>query len=317
MLRDVKYIFIYTHPYFKNMEKRRIIKLGKSSYVISLPKDWALKFNLKEGDWVFLEVKEDELRISPSKFKIKGRVGSFRIDAEHIEEPVLASLIKALYKAGYNEIVLSSDRIISPQLVNTVKKTISNLFGVEITHQRPREIVLKIRTENIEPKELINNEFSLVLGAMEYALALVEERNAEYLENLEFIQEIFLKIHALIIRVLDDEEEHKRILMISTDLGRILNLLIKIALLVSLSLEDHLLQIIGENLKILLVVLQETKDACLKKDARRAKGVITKIADEDFLKTRGLEKSLARLLNSYLKDMVSSYISILENIIIS
>jgi len=36
--------------------KRKLVRTGKSSYAIILPKDWVEYYGLKEGDYVLLEV---------------------------------------------------------------------------------------------------------------------------------------------------------------------------------------------------------------------------------------------------------------------
>ncbi|RLI82624.1 hypothetical protein DRP04_03585 [Archaeoglobales archaeon] len=38
--------------------KRKIVKVGRTSYSITLPKDWVELNDLKEGDFVLLEVNE-------------------------------------------------------------------------------------------------------------------------------------------------------------------------------------------------------------------------------------------------------------------
>jgi len=46
--------------------KRKIVKVGKTSYAITLPKDWVELNSLKEGDEVWLEV-NDYIVVKPPK----------------------------------------------------------------------------------------------------------------------------------------------------------------------------------------------------------------------------------------------------------
>jgi SpoVT / AbrB like domain. len=45
------------------METRKIQKTGGSTYIISLPKQWMVENNLKNGNVVAMEVDENSLRI--------------------------------------------------------------------------------------------------------------------------------------------------------------------------------------------------------------------------------------------------------------
>ena len=52
------------------MDFRKVINLGKSSYVISLPRQWAKKNNIKKGDILkFYENKNSDLIVSPNERK--------------------------------------------------------------------------------------------------------------------------------------------------------------------------------------------------------------------------------------------------------
>ena len=46
------------------MEYRRLISFGRSSYVVSLPKEWIGQNNLKKGDLVYLQESGPNLLLS-------------------------------------------------------------------------------------------------------------------------------------------------------------------------------------------------------------------------------------------------------------
>jgi antitoxin component of MazEF toxin-antitoxin module len=57
----------------KGLEYRKIQRVGKGSYVVSLPKDWVRDLGLKKGETLALEVQEDSsILLLPSKI-LEGR----------------------------------------------------------------------------------------------------------------------------------------------------------------------------------------------------------------------------------------------------
>ena len=47
------------------VEFRKLISFGKTSFVMSIPKAWVTKNNLKKGDLIVLQEKENNLLLSP------------------------------------------------------------------------------------------------------------------------------------------------------------------------------------------------------------------------------------------------------------
>jgi len=254
------------------------------------------------------------LRIFPYEPEISSGDKEYKIDMYNIKETFLANLIRALYKAGYNRIILSSSKIISPRLINIIKETIGSLPGTEIAYQRPREIVLEIRTENIELRELIHKGFSLVSGAMEYVSALIEEASIEYLENLKFIQESFHGIRALTVR-LSNGGNCRYILVTLYSLEKILEAIVKIAILTSFNFKSDLKNV-KRSLRNLFAIFQRVKNTYLEANIEQAKEVIDEISKNDFLGKWMIEDEFTRILDSHFKDIVSSCTLILECIII-
>ena len=54
--------------------KRKIVKQGAATLMISLPSKWCKKFGLKKGDEVDIETANDSLLVSPKEIKVKSEV---------------------------------------------------------------------------------------------------------------------------------------------------------------------------------------------------------------------------------------------------
>jgi len=94
--------------------ERRIMSLGRSSLVISLPKNWIQLNNLNKGDVVSFAIQRDRsLVISPGAEK-KRKHNEITVRIEKNEEiTLLVRKIMACYLNGYFGIRLVSDSAIS------------------------------------------------------------------------------------------------------------------------------------------------------------------------------------------------------------
>ncbi len=106
--------------------ERRIMALGRSSMVISLPKNWMQLNELKKGDVVSFAIQRDRsLAIYPAaKRKAPPKEITLRI-GQNEEETLVTQKIIGSFLNGYSGITLISDKIFSvPQ-----RKVIRNIAG--------------------------------------------------------------------------------------------------------------------------------------------------------------------------------------------
>lgn len=94
------------------MDRRKIMSLGRSSLVISLPKDWLNMNNLKRGDFIFTTVEKDsslKLQLSLNAKK-KPKEISLSISVDETGESIIRKII-GCYLNGYSLIKLRSAKI--------------------------------------------------------------------------------------------------------------------------------------------------------------------------------------------------------------
>jgi phosphate uptake regulator len=111
----------------KLLEQRKVMSLGRSSLVISLPKHWVNLNKVKQGDVVSLEIQRDRsLVVFPGLTRKKEqRKITLYIDPNESEDSVARSII-ACYLNGYSNIRLTSRKIFSiPQ-----QKAIRHIAGI-------------------------------------------------------------------------------------------------------------------------------------------------------------------------------------------
>jgi bifunctional DNA-binding transcriptional regulator/antitoxin component of YhaV-PrlF toxin-antitoxin module len=98
-------MFIYLeNTYILGMVmKRKIVQHGNTSLTISLPIQWAKRFDLKKGDELDIEEREKSLLISTEKAIKTERVV---LDVSEFDERSLVWHLVSLHKSGFDEIKL-------------------------------------------------------------------------------------------------------------------------------------------------------------------------------------------------------------------
>jgi len=109
--------------------ERKIISLGRSSLVVSLPKHWVKLNELKQGDVVSLAVQRDRsLAIFPSVKKKKGNEEIvLHVDADE-KVTVIARRIIGSYLNGYTRIKVLSDEIFSVRQRKEIRNIVRMLY---------------------------------------------------------------------------------------------------------------------------------------------------------------------------------------------
>ncbi len=111
------------------MDKRKIMALGRSSLVISLPKHWVNLNELKQGDVVSLAVQRDRsLVVFPGpERKREPKTITLHVDPDEKEVMIVRSII-ACYLNGYSGIRLVSKKIFSIPQQRAIRRIVRVLY---------------------------------------------------------------------------------------------------------------------------------------------------------------------------------------------
>ena len=109
--------------------ERKIISLGRSSLVISLPKHWVKLNELKQGDVVSLAIQRDRsLAIFPSgKKKKESEEIVLHVDVDEKETLIVRRIIGS-YLGGYNNIKVLSNKIFSVRQRKAIRNIVRRLY---------------------------------------------------------------------------------------------------------------------------------------------------------------------------------------------
>ena len=111
------------------MDRRKIMSLGKSSLVISLPKDWLNKNNLKRGDYIFTKIEKDsslKLQLSLTAMETLKEI-SLSISVDEEGESIIRRII-GCYLNGYSLIKLKSEKIFTVEQQRFIRSTMGSLY---------------------------------------------------------------------------------------------------------------------------------------------------------------------------------------------
>jgi phosphate uptake regulator len=169
----------------QNEEQRKLQVTGGSTFILSLPKEWATRNELKRGSSMVLREEDDgTLTISPTKFEKKEKQDEAYIKTNPNDNPdaVMRTAISA-YLNGYNvlHIRAQGQKVLSTKTRNHLKNFARNyLVGTEIVIDTPTELTLQVLLNY--PELTVHN----ALSRMSIIAASMHKEALSALNNLDY-----------------------------------------------------------------------------------------------------------------------------------
>lgn len=194
------------------METRKVYVSGGSTYVISLPKKWVKKSNLKAGDSLVVTEQGSSLLIETSIIEKESQVKEIKISQVTSSE-ALQRIIIALYLVGYDTIRIKLDRKDHLPYRENVRNILDYLIGVEIVEDTGDAMTLEIMVDyrRMSTMQMLQRMFSInrsmlldtgkALKTMDIGLAkdvIVREKEID-------------RLYFLVVRQLKSAVEHQQI----------------------------------------------------------------------------------------------------------
>lgn len=164
--------------------KRKVIQIAESTQLVSIPRQWAKKYNIKKGDELELTLKGNRIEITTSTIK---EPIVHDLDISNLQQMILRCLM-ALYKRGVDEIhVIYNDE----KLIEIIHKAIGKeAAGYEIIDQTKGKCVIKYVTGELGDFEsILRRMFLLLINMSNETYDAIETRNFERLNNVAFLEE--------------------------------------------------------------------------------------------------------------------------------
>ncbi len=128
------------------METRKVYVSGGSTYVISLPKKWVKKANLRAGDSLVVTEQDGSLLIETSIAEKESRVKEIKI-SQVTSSDALQRIIIAFYLVGYDTIRIKLDRKDHLAYRESIRKILDYMIGVELVEDTNESMALEIMVD--------------------------------------------------------------------------------------------------------------------------------------------------------------------------
>ncbi len=124
-----------------NEEIRKVQVTGKSTFVVSLPKKWAVSAGITSGSLIHMHPQEDGSLLFTSNGKFAAKGSKTLIIDGRIGEPLIRDII-ATYVAGYRMIELKAKNI-TPEQRKDITAIVKKLIGIEIIEETNDKVIIQ------------------------------------------------------------------------------------------------------------------------------------------------------------------------------
>jgi len=281
-------------------ETRKVQLTGKATYIVSLPKKWVTRMNLRAGSQLVISKQTDtSLLLTPKELDKPTKLVEASIAVAKNDDPnTIMRKIVALYLVGYSfvRIWTKDERITSPQR-NFIKEfTRRKLVGTEIVSDLPNEMELQILLSYPELSvESALRRMCLISTSMhEDAMRALKASNRELAQDVIRSDYEVNRFGFYVVRQLKAAVRNERVLkdiglsdprdclgyrVIVKSVERIADHAVKIAeniLLLDDGIDDSVFQKVSEMSSFARSVFDDSIKSLFKKDYMLADNIVTK-----------------------------------------
>jgi phosphate uptake regulator len=190
--------------------KRRVVKHGPSSLIVSLPSKWCNKYSINKGSEV--DVEEDENRlIIATDLVIKS--SEITVDITGLDRTTIMYCIRGLYRLGYDALNLNfkkptayyqrENRDIN--IISVLHTETNRLIGYEIMKERSDSCVIKDLQESSlkDFDNILRRIFLLLIDMTREFVEAARNKDISLLETMENKHDTITKFVSYCLRILN------------------------------------------------------------------------------------------------------------------
>ena len=187
-----------------------MIQIANSTQLISLPRKWSQKYNIRKGDELEIEEQGNKLFIGISK---EPNLNGIEIDVTPLNRTMILYYLQNLYRMGYDEIKVKFNDPITKHLrknenvtiISVLHKEANRLIGYEIIQQRENFAIIKdISTTSIKEFDNVLRRIFLLLDDVSSDLIQgAKNNNKTLLETIEEKNDSITKFISYCLRLLN------------------------------------------------------------------------------------------------------------------
>lgn len=194
------------------MEARKVYVSGGSTYVISLPKKWVKKTNLKAGDSLIVTEHGSSLMIETSIIENESRIKEIKI-SQITSSDALERLLIAFYLVGYDTIKIKLDRKDHLSYREIIRKIMDYLIGVEIVEDTNEEMTLEIMLDykRMSTKQILQRMFSIDRSMLLDLAKALKNMDIGLAKDIIAREKEIDRLYFLVVRQLKSAVEYQQI----------------------------------------------------------------------------------------------------------
>lgn len=210
---------------YKDVETRKVQKLGSSSLFITLPKKWVNKWTIKPGDKIVIEMTDDgSLRLTAEKSKFTAGRKSIKIDLDALKEP-LSYAIPCLYSLGYDEITITGKKLDLDSMSKEINDLSRFLIGLEVSESGENYIKLDclLDSERLSAESLLRRLLNIISKKVEDIASFASNQQVDILSKDEIKKVIYMSLRRVLESNADSIKESIRNMIIAVNLTHIIH----------------------------------------------------------------------------------------------
>ncbi len=193
------------------METRKVYKSGGSTFVVSLPKRWAKKAGIKEGDTVTVRELEGSLTINAGV--IEKTPTTAVIDSSQLKsEDDLKLLIISHYLVGNDKIVVKFEAARRLEYKKNIRDVIGFLMGLEIAEEYENHVLLEVflDQERISTTQALKRMYLIITSMLKDAKEVIGSESEDLARDVIMREKEVDRLYFLIVRQLKSAVRYSR-----------------------------------------------------------------------------------------------------------
>ncbi|MBD3304140.1 hypothetical protein GF343_03275 [Candidatus Woesearchaeota archaeon] len=281
------------------MAKRKLIKFGKASYMTILPKKWIDSQQLKEGQMLNIEFKDNILTISPAEIKIPEKIKRIEFSKDEYLKLLRDKIITA-YLNGFTTIKISFEEVLTKKQLGMINEALRRCTGLSISSQTEKSVTIKDLLDETKISD-INQQLTTAKMSLRNCFFSLEE-HLQKKANFESAQPVELATNSLYLAIRSSaitREEKYSYFLIFNNMLTILQTMYNIA-----DLKPD--KVVINKMNEIKEVYDKTFFVLLNKDTKKLKELnrIRKNIKTEYKKLIGSKNSNTALVGAYCRRIL-------------
>ncbi|MCE4617810.1 MAG: AbrB/MazE/SpoVT family DNA-binding domain-containing protein [Desulfurococcales archaeon] len=178
--------------------KRKIQRLGASSLIVTLPKDWARRNKVNVGDMLHIYDDGDKLIIAPENASLKV---SLEFSLSHFSvEKHAPRITLCTYVFGFDKITFKSNKTIKDPVIDRIGRMEHLLPGTRVSVEEKQKIIVELGEKDRDLLDLLVNYGRSISRVLNRLSGFLEGKVHLTKEDLDLEYNNLLQLNYLLLR---------------------------------------------------------------------------------------------------------------------